>query len=57
MSAKAGLCKHGADAEKALMREFMQLMDMDVMDPQKANELTAKQKREVLGMINMIKEK
>ena len=57
MSAKAGLRKHGVDTEKALMREFMQLMDMDVMDPQKANELTAKQKQEALGMLNMIKEK
>jgi hypothetical protein len=57
MSAKAGLRKHGADAEKALMKEFMQLIDMDVMDPLKADELTAKQKREALGMINMIKEK
>ena len=41
MSAKAELRKHGADAEKALMKEFMQLMDMDVMDPQKADEFTA----------------
>ena len=45
MSAKAGLREHGADAEKALMKEFMQLMDMDVMDPQRAEELTAKQKQ------------
>jgi len=57
MLAKTGLRKHGETAEKALMKEFMQLMDMNVMDPQRADELTAKQKREALGMINMIKEK
>ena len=30
MSAKAGLKKHGKLAEQALMKEFMQLLDLDV---------------------------
>lgn len=33
MTAKAGLKKHGKLAEQALMKEFMQLLDLDVLSP------------------------
>ena len=57
MTAKAGIKKHGAAAEEALLQEFMQLEDLTVYEPVHPSSLTAKQRKETLRAINLIKEK
>lgn len=57
MSAKAGLKKHGKLAEQALMKEFMQLLDLDVFEALKYDTLTEEQRKAALRMVNLIKEK
>ena len=57
MSAKVGIKKHGNAAEAAMMQEFAQLEALDVYDPIDPTTLTAKQRRESLRAINLIKEK
>lgn len=57
MTAKAGLKKHGKLAEQALMKEFMQLLDLDVFEPLIYDTLTEEQRKAALRMVNLIKEK
>ena len=57
MTAKAGLRKHGRDAEEALMKEFAQLEDLSVYESVDPSTLTAQQKSEALRSLNLIKEK
>lgn len=57
MSAKAGIKKHGAAAEAALMSEFTQLEDLGVYESIDPNTLTKAQKKAALRSINLIKEK
>lgn len=57
MMAKAGLKKHGRDAEETLMREFAQLEDLSVYESVDPSTLTAQQKSRALRSLNLIKEK
>lgn len=57
MSAKAGIKKHGREAEKALMKELVQLKNKDVFRPRHASSLTREQKAAALREISVIKEK
>ncbi len=57
MSAKAGIRKHGQVAIDALFKEFSQLHDLGVFEPQDAKKLTSAEKREALRAISVIKEK
>ena len=57
MSATAGLKKHGKLAEQALMKEFMQLLDLDVFEPLKYDSTTKQQRKDALRIVNLIKEK
>jgi hypothetical protein len=57
MSARAGLIKHGKNAEKVLMKEFAQFKDMDVMEALDPDLLTKEQIQQALNMVNIIQEK
>jgi Histone chaperone involved in gene silencing len=57
MSARAGLVKHGKNAEKVLLKEFHQFKDMDVMEALDPDKLTPQQIRDALGMISVLQEK
>jgi len=57
MTAKAGIKKHGKEAEVALMQEFAQLEELSVFEAVKPDSITKTQKREALRAINLIKEK
>jgi AAA ATPase containing von Willebrand factor type A (vWA) domain len=57
MSTRAGLVKHGKDAEKVLLKEFTQFKDMDVMEALDPDKLTPQQIKDALGMIGVIQEK
>ena len=57
MSERAGLRKHGKDAEAALMAEFSQFEDLDVYEALDPSKLTRTQKRAALRAINVFKEK
>ena len=57
MSMRAGLKKHGALAEEALLTEFLQLRDLDVYEMLDPTSLTAEQKRAALRALNILKEK
>ncbi|CAK9034338.1 CCHC-type domain-containing protein, partial [Durusdinium trenchii] len=57
MSARAGLIKHGKNAEKVLLKEFTQFKDMDVMEALDPDKLTPQQIKDALGMIGVIQEK
>ena len=57
MSAKAGIRKHGKEAEAALMAEFAQLEDLNVFEALNPKTLTRQQKAAALRAINLIKEK
>ena len=57
MSAKAGIRKHGQVAIDALFKEFSQLHDLGVFEPQDAKKLSSAEKREALRAISVIKEK
>jgi hypothetical protein len=58
MSAKAGIRKHGKNAEATLMAEFAQLEAFDVYEPVHASFLTRAQRRTAaLRATGLIKEK
>jgi hypothetical protein len=57
MSAKAGIKKHGKDAEAALVREFAQLENLDLFKRVNPMTHTKKQRKEALRAINLIREK
>lgn len=57
MSARAGLVKHGKDAEKVLLKEFHQFKNMDVMEALDPDKLTPQQIKDALGMISVLQEK
>jgi hypothetical protein len=57
MSAKAGIRKHGAAAEAAMMAEFTQLEDLGAYESIDPDTLTWAQKKGALRSINLIKEK
>ena len=57
MTAKAGIKKHGKEAEAALMMEFAQLEDLTAYESMDPRNLTKEQKRNALRAINLIKEK
>ena len=57
MLAKSGLKKHGVLAKQALLKEFAQLNDMNIMEPLDLGGLSVKQKRLPLGLVNLIKQK
>ena len=52
--ARAGIRKHGKEAEKVLLKEFVQFKDMDMMV---ALELSEQQIKDSLDMVNIIQEK
>ena len=53
MLAKAGLKKHGVLAEQTLLKEFVQLNDMEVMEPLEHGDLSVQQNNLALGMVNL----
>jgi hypothetical protein len=57
MSAKAGLKKHGALAEAALLSEFTQHRDLDVWEILDPIKLTYEEKLGALRALNLLKEK
>ena len=57
MSAKAGLRKHGALAETALLTEFTQQRDLDVWEILDPLKLTHEEKMGALRALNLLKEK
>jgi hypothetical protein len=57
MSAASGIKTYGQPAVDAILKEFCQLHDKGVFEPQLATTLTAKQKRQSLRTVNLIKEK
>jgi Reverse transcriptase (RNA-dependent DNA polymerase) len=57
MSAKAGIKKHGQKAIDALLVEFGQLRNKEVMKPVDVTKLTDEEKAAALPAINLIKEK
>jgi hypothetical protein len=57
MTAKAGLRKHGAAAEAALIQEYSQLEDQNVYEAIDPRSLTKEQRKGALQAINLIKEK
>ena len=57
MQAKTRIKKHGQRAVAAMLKEYMQLTNMDVMGFLKYDDLTDEQKRTALKAINIIKEK
>jgi Reverse transcriptase (RNA-dependent DNA polymerase) len=57
MTAKAGLKKHGALAETALLKEFSQQKDLDVWEILDPLKLTYEEKIGALRALNLLKEK
>lgn len=57
MQAKTGIKKHGQRAVAAMLKEYVQLNDLEVMGFFRYDELTEEQKRKALRAINLIKEK
>jgi hypothetical protein len=57
MTAKAGIKKHGREAEEALMAEFAQLEDHTIFEGIDPSTVTTMQKRNALRAINLITEK
>ena len=57
MSARAGIKKHGAAAEAALLKEFRQLEEKGVFEALDPATLTDAQKAAALRAVNLIKEK
>jgi Reverse transcriptase (RNA-dependent DNA polymerase) len=57
MSASKGIKLFGAPAVAAIHKEFCQLHDKGVFDPQHASTLTPAQRRGALRAVNLIKEK
>ena len=57
MSFKKGLRKHGLEARKAMLKEFVQIKDKEVFSPVRASSLTPTERRKALRTINLIKEK
>ena len=57
MQAKTGIKKHGQRAVAAMLKEYVQLNDLEVMVFLKYDDLTEDQKRKALRAINLIKEK
>jgi hypothetical protein len=57
MSAASGIKTYGQPAVDAILKEFCQLHDKGVFEPQLATSLTAQQKRSSLRAVNLIKEK
>ena len=52
MLAKSGLKKHGVLAKQALLKEFAQLNDVEVMEPLDHDDLSVQCKKSALGMVN-----
>ena len=52
MLVTAGLKKHGDLAEQALLKEFAQLNDVEVMEPLDHDDLSVQCKKSALGMVN-----
>ena len=57
MSIKAGIKRHGANAIVAVLKEYTQLHDKDVFDPEDPEKLTAEAKKAALSLLTMVKEK
>jgi hypothetical protein len=57
MSLEAGLEAHGKAARKAVIKEFVQFHEKDVLRPKFANALSAIEKQEALRLIMTVKEK
>jgi hypothetical protein len=57
MSLEAGLEAHGKEAAKAVMKEFVQFHEKDVLRPKFASALSMIEKQETLRLIMTVKEK
>ena len=57
MSLKAGIAAHGKQAAKAVMKEFVQFHEKDVLRPKYASALSMIEKQEALRLIMTVKEK
>jgi hypothetical protein len=57
MSARAGIRKHGKAAEAALVKEFVQMEELEVYEPVHARSLTTAQRKDALRALSLIKEK
>jgi hypothetical protein len=57
VSVKEGIKRYGHKAIEAVMKEYAQLDDRIIFDPQHADTLTRQQKYDALNLITMVKEK
>ena len=57
VSVKEGIKRHGAKAIAAVLKEYTQLHDKDVFDPEDATLLTEEAKKAALNLLTMVKKK